>query len=219
MALGGQRSEATAWLLLLHPTAEKGAHLPLHPMDLNSNPGLCLYITVMNTNMFASGLDSFTTMALLDFALFIVSVMAEGMSGMISQTSLFVLNLRHKTICRWTSNYSLFSLRKYLFHMVSIHHISSWVFYKLQFMVYLHCSCDFRWTIYDARIPEFPACSVTVNSGVIIYDKTIHSTCSNANNNILQRLSSEVMCWQDLNDNPRVWGSSSLMSLILTYSF
>lgn len=192
MALGGQRSEAAAWLLLPQPTAEKEAYLPLHPMDLNSNPGLCLYITVMNTNTFASGLDSFTTMAeiFLDFALFIVSVMAEGMSGLISQTSLFVLNLRYKTICRWTSNYSLFSLRKCLFHMVYIHHISSWVFYKLQFTVYLYCSCD-------ARIPQFPACPVIVNDGVIICDKTIHSTCSNANNNILQRLSLEVMYWQD----------------------
>lgn len=55
MAPGGRRSAATAWLLLPRPPAEKGARLPLRPMDLNSNPGLSLYITVMNTNTLASG--------------------------------------------------------------------------------------------------------------------------------------------------------------------
>lgn len=102
MALGGQRSAATAWLLLPPPPAEKGARLPLHPMDLNSNPGLSLCITVMNTNTFASGLDRFITMAVifLDFALSLVSVPTDGSSGRISQAALLVLNLRHKAICR-----------------------------------------------------------------------------------------------------------------------
>lgn len=72
VAPGGRWSAATAWLLLPQPPAEKGARLPLHPMDLNSNPGLSLYITVMHTNTFASGVGRFITMAvvLLDFALF-----------------------------------------------------------------------------------------------------------------------------------------------------
>lgn len=80
MAQGGPRSAATAWLLLPGPPAEKGARLPLHPMDLNSNPGLCLYITAMNTNMLACGLDCFCTVAeiLLDFALSLVSVTTAG---------------------------------------------------------------------------------------------------------------------------------------------
>lgn len=144
MALGGQRSEATPWLLLPQPSAEKGRRLPLHPMDLNSNPGLCLYITVMNTNTFVSGLECFTTMAeiLLDFALFLVSVTTEEMGGRVSQRALLVFNLRHKGICRGTPNFTLFYLRKCLFHMVFIHHISRGVFYKLQFIVF--CSCDFR---------------------------------------------------------------------------
>lgn len=60
------------------------------------------------------------------------------------------------------------------------------MFYKLQFMVHLYSSCDFS-------IPDFPACSVAVNNGVFIYDKTIHSTCGDARSNILLRLKSEAM--------------------------
>lgn len=115
-------------------------------MDLNSNPGLSLYITVMNTNTFASGLDRFITMAviLLDFALSLVSVTTEGKGGRISQAALLVLNLRHKATCRGVANDSPFSLRECLFHTLSIIHVSRWVFYKLQFIAYVYCSCDFR---------------------------------------------------------------------------
>ena len=63
VALGGRWSAATVWLSLPHPSAEKGARLPLRPMDLNSNPGLCLYITVINANTFACGSDCFIMMA------------------------------------------------------------------------------------------------------------------------------------------------------------
>lgn len=78
--------------------------------------------------------------------------MAEGMSGRISQTSLFVLNLRQM-------NFKLLSVLiervpfPYDFHSS----YQQLMFHKPQFRVYLYCSCDFRFS-------EFPVCSVTVKS-------------------------------------------------------
>lgn len=77
-------------------------------MDLNSNPGLSLYITVMNTNTFASGLDRLITMAviLLDFALSLVSVTTEGKGWKDFSDSFTCLKLKTQSLqmsCKWLS--------------------------------------------------------------------------------------------------------------------
>lgn len=130
----------TAWLTLLWALAEKWTRLPLDHMDLNSNPGLFLCITTVNTSMFASALEPFNRRrehyeTIFSLKSECVKVKTPNVSG--------------------AANSHVFSPTICPLHMPSIRHVSGCLL--LQFWAHTRHSCEAGKHLMHACILDFLA--------------------------------------------------------------